>query len=184
MGKQPEKTTSKPDEFGVDGDGKARGARFAEFNERALKFALDLGLVGVHPASPALTELAMKLPAGRLYASGKAFIPNVRREVVKELNAILGSRTDTSQQHRPSSPATAEPQSITVASGLPRDWSSIGVGQAVLVEDGPDDGFWICLVVQRQADILTLRLRDYPKQRQQYVRHITQVALLYPGPQA
>ena len=55
MGKQPEKTAPKPDElfaFGVDIDGKARGARFAVFNERALKFALDLGLVGVYPASP------------------------------------------------------------------------------------------------------------------------------------
>lgn len=186
MGKQPEKkATDTADQFfvfGIDSDGKPRGARFTEFSDRALKFALDMGMVGVHPASPAFTEMAMKLPAGRLYASGKAFVPNVKREAVKELNAILSSAGDTSQQHRSSS--SGEPQASTVASGLPRDWTSIEVGHAVLIEEAPEDGFWACLVVKREADILTLRLRDYPKQRQQYVRHITQVALLYPGPEA
>ena len=189
MGKQSEKkATNTPDQFfvfGIDSTGKSRGARFAEFNDRALKFALDIGMVGVHPASPAFTELAMKLPAGRLYASGKAFIPNVRRDAVKELNAILGSAGDTSQQHRP--PTTnGEPQGSsisTIASGLPRSWESIEVGQVVLAEeDGVNEGYWACVVVKREADILTLRLRDYPKQKQQYVRHVAQVALIYPGP--
>ena len=127
----------------------------------------------------------MKLPVGRLYASGKAFIPNVRRDAVKELNAILGSAGDTSQQHRP--PTTnGEPQGSsisTIASGLPRSWESIEVGQVVLAEeDGVNEGYWACVVVKREADILTLRLRDYPKQKQQYVRHVAQVALIYPGP--
>jgi hypothetical protein len=166
MGKQPEKKViNAPDQFfvfGIDSAGKPRGARFTEFNDRALKFALSIGMVGVHPASPAFAELAMKLPAGRLYASGKAFIPNVRRDAVKDLNAIVSSAGDTSQQHRPSPPAAAEPQAGAVASGLPRDWSGIEVGQAVLVEEGPEDGFWACLVIKREADILTLRLRDYP----------------------
>src|SRR6476619_6696089 len=109
MGKQSEKkTTGAPDKFfvfGIDSTGKSRGARFPEFNDRVLKFALSIGMVGVHPASPAFTELAMKLPAGRLYASGKAFIPNTQRAAVKELNAILSSAGDASQQHR-LSPAT------------------------------------------------------------------------------
>ena len=100
MGKQPEKKVADVSDqffvFGIDSIGKSRGARFSEFNDRALKFALSIGLVGVHPASPAFTELAMKLPAGRLYASGKAFIPNIRRDAVKELNAILSSAGDTS----------------------------------------------------------------------------------------
>ena len=184
MGKQSEKkSTDAPDQFfvfGVDNAGKARGARFTEFNDRALKFALDTGLVGVHPASPAFAELAMKLPVGRLYASGKAFIPNIRRDAVKELSAILTSAGDTSQQHR--SPATnGEPQ--TLASGLPRSWESIEVGQVVLAEeDAVNEGYWACIVVKREADILTLRLRDFPKQKQQYVRHVAQVALIYPGP--
>jgi hypothetical protein len=184
MGKPSvKKTTNAPDQFfvfGIDNTGKPCGARFAEFNDRALKFALEIGMIGVHPASPAFTELAMKLPAGRLYASGKAFIPNIRRDVVKELNAILSSAADTSQQHRPPS-TNGQPQ--TIASGLPRSWDSIEVGQVVLAEeDAVNEGYWACIVVKREADILTLRLRDFPKQKQQYVRNVAQVALIYPGP--
>jgi hypothetical protein len=187
MGKQADKkVTNAADKFfvfGIDSTGKSRGARFPEFNERASKFALDIGLIGVHPASPEFTERAMKLPAGRLYASGKGFIPNIRRETVKELNAILSSAGDTSQQHR-LSPATEGAENTTgVASGLPKDWSSIEVGQVVLAEeDGVNEGYWACFVVKREGDILTLRLRDFPKQRQKYVRHVAQVALIYPGP--
>ena len=89
------------------------------------------------------------------------------------------------QQHRP--PTTnGEPQGYsisTIASGLPRSWDSIEVGQTVLAEeDGVNEGYWACVVVKREADILTLRLRDFPKQKQQYVRHVAQVALIYPGP--
>jgi hypothetical protein len=183
MGKQPEKTTSKPDEFfafGADSDGKARGARFAEFNERALKFALDLGLVGVYPASPAFTELAMKLPPGRLYSSGKGFIPNVRIDLVQKLNAALSKAGDESRQHKaPEQPAD---RSNPIMSGLPKSWAEIGVGQLVLATgDEPDDGYWPCIVMKRLDDVLTLRLRDYPKQGL-YVRHLAQVALLNPGP--
>jgi len=190
MGKQSNKKATRMADkffvFGIDSAGKPRGARFADFNDRALKFALEIGMVGVHPASPTFTEQAMKLPPGRLYASGKAFIPNIRRDVVKELNAILSSAGETSQQHRSSPPterANDSPSELPIASGLPRSWDSIEVGQVVLAEeDGINEGYWACLVVKREGDVLTLRLRDFPKQRQQYVRHVAQVALIYPGP--
>ena len=51
MGKQQDKkAATTPDKFfvfGMDDKGKPRGARFAEFNERALNFAVDLMLTGV-----------------------------------------------------------------------------------------------------------------------------------------
>jgi hypothetical protein len=180
VGKQQDKPNATPDKlfvFGVDGEGKPRGARFSDFNERALKFALDLGLVGVYPASPAFTELAVKLPPGRLYSSGKGFIPNVRKDLVEKLNLALATAGDESQQHRP------PPRDIVAspASGLPKSWDDIGVGQLVLATgDEPDDGYWECIVLKRQDNVLTLRLRDYPKQGT-YVRHLAQVALLNPG---
>lgn len=190
MGKQSEKKSADtPDQFfvfGVDSTGKPRGARFSDFNDRALKFALEIGMVGVHPASPEFTEHAMKLPAGRLYASGKAFIPNIRRDAVEKLNKILSSVGDESQQHRlspPNEPTQNSTGELPIASGLPTSWNSIEVGQVVLAEeDEVNEGYWACIVVKREADILTLRLRDFPKQRQQYVRHVAQVALIYPGP--
>src|SRR5690242_13230500 len=164
---QEQKASTTPDKFfvfGIDGDGKPRGARFSDFNDRALKFALEIGMIGVHPASPAFTEHAMKLPTGRLYASGKAFIPNIRRDLVEKLNTILSVAGDASQQHRlPSSPAERAEASIgetPKASGLPRSWDSIEVGQVVLAEeDGTNEGYWACVVVKKEGDVLTLRLR-------------------------
>jgi len=185
MGKQKEKKTAEPSGqffvFGIDEDGKPRGARFAEFNERVLNFALGLGLIGVHPASAKFSELAMKLPPGRLYTSGKGFIPNVRRDLVKSLNEVLSSPNDESQKHQ--RPNDGRADGNRPVAGLPRSWDQIAVGQLVLATgDEPQDGFWECVVESRHEDVLTLRLRDYPEQGT-YVRHLAQVALLHPGPE-
>jgi hypothetical protein len=183
MGKQKEKNAAELAipffVFGIDSEGKPRGARFADYNERALDFALGLGLIGVHPASPKFSEMASKLPLGRLYTSGKGFIPNVRRDVIKSLNAVLASPGDESQTHQRANDGSAS----TLAHGLPRNWDQIAVGQLVLATgDEPRDGFWECIVEAREDQVLTLRLRDYPEQGT-YVRHLAQVALLHPGPE-
>jgi hypothetical protein len=189
MGKQPEKkTASGPDTlfvFGVDEDGKPRGARFAEFNEKVVSAAAQMKLASVHPASPAVTEIGMKLPVGRLYASGKAFVPPIRRDLLGKLKAALEAPGDDSHVHQPApapSPEKARAGGV-VAAGLPRTWESIDVGQLVLVEDDdPGYGWWPCLVTKRDGQVLTLRLRDYPD-KGTYVRHIAQVGLVNPGPE-
>jgi hypothetical protein len=193
MGKQQEKkTTNAPDQFfvfGIDADGKPRGARFAEFNKRGLSFALDLGLIGVHPASPEFAELGMKLPPGRLYASGKGFIPNIRRDLIEKLSSALTAPGETSNQHRPPPVAQTDdgsPQVRTISpitSGLPRSWDSIQPGHVVIIHESPADGWWEALVLTREAEILTLRFRDFPRQPQ-FQRHVSQVALINPGPEA
>ncbi|MDA9467523.1 hypothetical protein XH87_23550 [Bradyrhizobium sp. CCBAU 53415] len=75
MGKQPEKKTANaPDKlfvFGLDEDGKPRGARFAEFNEKVVSAAAQMKLASVHPASAAVTEIGMKLPVGRLMQAAR-----------------------------------------------------------------------------------------------------------------
>jgi hypothetical protein len=190
MGKQPEKkTTNTPDKlfvFGVDDDGKPRGARFSEFNERVVSAAGQMKLTFVHPASAAFTEVAMKLPIGRLYASGKAFVPPIRRDLLVKLKAVLEAPGDGSQVHQPTPAQTAERTNAAggvAAAGLPRTWDSIDVGQLVLVEDDdPGYGWWPCLVTKREDQVLTLRLRDYPD-KGTYVRHVAQVGLLNPGPE-
>ena len=189
MGKQPEKkaanATDKLFVFGLDEDGKPRGARFAEFNEKVVSAAAQMKLASVHPASPAVTEIGMKLPVGRLYASGKAFVPPIRRDLLGKLKAALDTPGDGSQVKQPApapSPEEARAGDV-VAAGLPRTWESIAVGQLVLVEDDdPGFGWWPCLVTERNKDVLTLRLRDYPD-KGTYVRHIAQVGLVNPGPE-
>ncbi|TQF27462.1 hypothetical protein UNPF46_30865 [Bradyrhizobium sp. UNPF46] len=188
MGKQQDKKTANaPDKlfvFGLDEDGKPRGARFPEFNEKVVSAAAQMKLASVHPASPAVTEIGMKLPVGRLYASGKAFVPPIRRDLVGKLKAALETAGDESHVHQPAPPPEKAKAAGTVAAaGLPRTWESIAVGQLVLVEDDdPEFGWWPCLVTKRDDQVLTLRLRDYPD-KGTYVRHIAQVGLINPGPE-
>lgn len=171
--------------FGIDEEGKPRGARFAELNDKVLSAASGMKLKCVHSASAAFKGIAMKLPVGRLYASGKAFVPPVRRDFVDKLNAVLAAPGDGSQIQEPSPGSTDEPTTpsdepkVRVA-GLPKTWDSVDVGSVVLAMDGPEDGWWECVVLKREDSVLTLRLRDYPKQGT-YIRHLTQVALINPG---
>lgn len=100
MGKRTDKkVAAEPDKFfvlGFDNKGKPRGARFAEYNERVLNFVSDLMLTSVYPASAAFTDVAMKLPPGRIYSSGKAFIPPIKRDLVEKLAHILNTPGDES----------------------------------------------------------------------------------------
>jgi hypothetical protein len=171
--------------LGLDG-GKPRGARFAERTDMAVNAALNMGLSCIYPASAAFTELAAKLPRGRVYASGKAFVPNVRRDVYDKLVAIAEAASDDSVVHRAVSSATtrASPRVACVSPalpGLPRSWDGVGIGHMVLVHESPSDGWWEAVVVSRDDEILTLKFRDYPKQPT-FVRHISTIALVNPGP--
>src|SRR5260370_24388592 len=78
--------------------------RVAQHNDRVVNAALDLSLNAVKVASPAFAEAAKKLPEGRLYASGKAFIPNVKQSLHDELVSILRQPGDTSEAYKLTNP--------------------------------------------------------------------------------
>jgi hypothetical protein len=140
-------------------------------------------------ASPAFAEAAKKLPEGRLYASGKTFIPNIKQALHDELFQIVREPGDTSQAYKldpkpsqssddPSAPPVRCMSPIT--SGLPRSWEAIDVGHMVLAHESPADGWWEAVVIKREDDILTLRYRDAPK-LPTFIRHLSTVALVNPG---
>ena len=199
MARQKDKKASTtPDKFfvlGFDNNGKPRGARFAEYNERVLNFVSDLMLTSVFPASSAFAEAAMKLPQGRIYSSGKAFIPPIKRDLVEKLAAVLNTPGDESKTFRLAHPPGQTPEdegnpeeakirtTSPIAFGLPRSWDSIQPGHVVLILESPSDGWWEATVLEREDEILTLRFRDYPRQPK-FQRHISQVALINPGPLA
>ena len=82
----------------------------------------------------------------------------------------------------PADVATSEVKCISpITSGLPRSWEGITVGHMVLLHESPEDGWWEGIVIKREDDLLTLRLRDFPKQGT-FIRHINTVALVNPGP--
>lgn len=178
--------------LGLDEAGKPRGARFKDCLDRTVSIALDMKLTCIHPASASFAELGMKLPQGRIYASGKAFVPNIRRDLYEKLKARLAQPEDDSSTHRlenPPSQSTADgnpvPNNALCVSptigGLPRSWETVDVGHMVLIHESPEDGWWEAVVVAREDEVLTLRFRDYPKQPT-VVRHLSAVALVNPGP--
>jgi len=179
--------------FGLDENGKPRGARFNDVKDDVANAALSMKCwVVVDPMVPAeFVPLGMKLPVGRLYASGRAFIPNIRRDLYDKLLATKGK--DAGFQHpwehgeppvggvlvdTTSTPGVAYVSPL--APGLPHSWEAIQVGHMVLIHESPEDGWWEALVIQRENEILTLRFRDYPR-LPTMVRHISTVALVNPG---
>jgi hypothetical protein len=63
---------------------------------------------------------------------------------------------------------------------LPQTWQSIGIGDLVVANDSREDGWYEAIVVEANDDMLTLRWRDYPRERR-IVRHRLRLGLLYPG---
>jgi hypothetical protein len=199
------KKTSKPDGistaqlfvYGMDETGKPKGARFpAAEAEKVLPVATTMKLQSRQDCSEEATALGMKLPVGRIYARGKAFIPNIKRDLYDRLSTVMGPTTAELDQPQPeqsissststgqhSSPAPTETGAVLppLASGLPQNWESIAAGNMLLVDAGPGEGWWEAIVVSRDNEILTLRYRDYPKVPK-IERHISTVALINPRP--
>src|ERR1700722_294965 len=181
--------------FGLDENGKPRGARFTQgLNDRVVSAALDMNCRVIQNHSAALTALGMKLPVGRVYASGKAFIPNIRRDLYDNLEAprqqppeeIEGvTPVSLFKERQTAGEISDKPANVAcnspMISGLPKSWENIAVGHMVLAFEGPGEGWWEAVVVNREEEILTLRYRDYPKVKN-FQRHITTVALINPGP--
>lgn len=176
--------------FGVDETGQTRGARFLEAKPEIEAAAQDLQLRVVKNPTGAFAELAMRLPIGRMYASGKAFIPNVRAD----LHAKLVEAEKSAFQVTDALAAGIQPEALDNLTGipdngpraplptypqLPDDWQSIEVGHLVLLNGGATVGHWEAVVIELQQNILTLRLRDYPEQGT-FLRHRYSVALLNP----
>jgi hypothetical protein len=175
--------------LGLDLDNKPRGGRFDKVDDRIVSVALDLGLAAVIKASTEFGQIAQKLPAGRLYASGKAFIPAIKEALLTDLMTVLRKPGDESEAYRlekrpkkdGEEPAARCKSPIT--SGLPRSWEEVDVGHMVLAHEGYEDGWWEAVVVKREDDILTLQYRDSPK-LPTFVRHLNTVGLVNPGPLA
>jgi hypothetical protein len=159
--------------FGLDESQKPKAARFSSgqsdlVNKAAQAMQLRVAVVATQNG-PA-TEIAKKLPVGRLYSNGKGFVPNIRRDLYSKLTGVLGVESGL-----PAAPGEPE---IPLASGLPRNWDELAPGHLVIAKEARhEDGWWEAIVLERNGDMLTLRWRDYPTQPK-VMRHRTAVALL------
>jgi hypothetical protein len=161
--------------LGRDEAGKPQAARFpASQLDLATKAAKAMNLVIGKAGGPALAELAEKLPTGRLYATGRGFVPSVRRN----LYDMIVEQLKLAGQPVPGETDQAAPEQT--APGLPATWDDIAVGHLVIAHESAIEGWWEAIVLARDGEMLTLKWRDYNQPN--VVRHAGSVALLKPGP--
>jgi hypothetical protein len=171
--------------FGIDSHGKPTAARFGK-NAATLarKAASQLQLRTISGDDPKIADIAARLPVGRVHATGKAFVPFVRRDLYDKRIAAAGNGNGSSPApgSHAGGAATANPPNGNP--NLPRSWDQIALGDLVVAqEDDPADGWYEAIVVEVANDMFTLRWRDYPRLRR-ITRHRLRLGLLYPGPQA
>jgi len=158
--------------FGLDEHGKPKGARFGQDHAAlAAKAAAALKLQVLAVTNGTLAQLAAKLPIGRVHANGGRFLSSIRRDVYTKLVAAGGADATP-----PNGQAEALPQG---KGDGPRHWDEIAPGHVVVAQDTPTEGWYEAVVVERQGEMLSLRWRDYPRERK-FARHRLALALLYP----
>jgi hypothetical protein len=170
--------------FGIDSRGKPKAARFGrEHASLAIKAATQLQLNVLASNDPRVAEIAARLPVGRVHATGRTFVPFIRRDLYDKLVAAAPNENF----HQPPTPPS-ETRGNAAGSrppgsppNLPRNWHEIGVGDLVLAQEDPEDGWYEVIVVEVANDMFTLRWRDYPRYRR-ITRHRLRLGLLYPGP--
>jgi hypothetical protein len=154
--------------FGADEYAKPRAAKFAaEDTELLAKAAEAMHLRLVEVTEPEVAELAAGLPTGRLHANGKGLVPYVKGDVYNELMCA------TLATEPPLNNPDPAPQD------LPRSWDDLAVGHLVIAKESLEMGWWEAIVIERTADLVRLRYRDYP-QYPPTVRHRSVVALISP----
>lgn len=158
--------------LGYDDQQKPRGARFQGADAKLVtEAAKAMGLNVYEAATDELTGLAKKLPVGRLYSTGKGFVPNIRQNLYSQVIAALALEPQAAVGK------DQEPPLPTVASGLPKSWDEIAPGHLIIAEETAEYGWWPAVVIERNGDMLTLRFRDFPK-LPKFSRHRAAVALV------
>jgi hypothetical protein len=177
--------------FGLDANNKPVGARFPTSETKVFE-VVKARKLDSHPAyNDEWAALGMQLPVGRIYARGKAFIPNIPQALYNKLRAALeeyershggppATVAPTTEPKKGTAKPATEASAAPVASGYPKTWEEIAPGHLVLAQESLPEGWWEAIVVSRDKDILTLRYRDYPR-AQKISRHVATIALLNPG---
>ena len=161
--------------LGFDEQQKPCGARFVGGKpDLVAKAAQLMGLKVYKVASPDVAAVAKKLPIGRLYANGRALVPNVRQTVYSDVIVALAAEPQQGAVGPDDDNA-----STPAARGLPRNWDEIASGHLVIAQESLDYGWWEAIVIDRKDDMFTLRFRDYPK-LPKFFRHRSAIALMSP----
>jgi hypothetical protein len=178
--------------FGPDKDGKPHASWFTEADVAlATKAAGVMGMRTLQITDEAALAISAQLPQGRVFASGRAFVPFVAKGMYGRLSALAGpcevtapaegAKAADGPANAPGGPSTIETPSEGEDGRYPRSWASVGVGSLVLISEGEQDGWYEAEVVEaKTGGIYTLRWRDWPD-LPLLVRRREHMALLHPN---
>ena len=185
--------------FGRDEAGKAHGSSFAQAEATlATKAAALMNLRVLPIRTEAERALATRVPKGRVFASGKAFVPFIKASLYLELqtaalnsgitplNPPTASTAGGGGQVKPGAPQLPPPTKLPRSVGTakqPCGWADIQVGAIVLTMEPPyRDWFEAEVVAVQGEDLLTLCWRDWPE-LPPVVRRRVQLGLMHPAHQ-
>lgn len=176
--------------FGLDETKRPHASAFlAPQAELAEKAAGLMGMAALRLATDEQKALAAKLPKGRVFASGRAFVPFVRAGLYKAIVAAAGGLGQTAPSACAASADSpkadaggATPATVAEPAAPPRPagWADIQVGSVVLATTGPDQGWYEAEVIEILDDLLKLRWRSWPEEPV-FARRFSQVGLLPPN---
>ncbi|MCJ2135111.1 hypothetical protein MKK69_13760 [Methylobacterium sp. J-026] len=182
--------------FGADKDGKPHASWFAEPDTSlATKAAGVMNMRALPLSTEAHQNIATELPQGRVFSSGRAFVPFVKKGVYDRLSVLAGPAEVTASIN----PAPGAAVALTSAAATsdvgdqtpkapssgearyPRSWVGVVVGSLVLITEGEQDGWYEAEVIEAKAGgIFSLRWRDWPD-LPLLVRRREHMALLHPN---
>ena len=142
-----------------------------------MKAATQLQLNVLASNDPKVAEIAARLPVGRVHATGRMFVPFIRHDLYDQLVAAAADGNGHPTRPPNGSSGTSGSTPGGSAPHMPRNWREIGVGDLVVAQEGPEEGWYEAIVVEAAGDMLTLRWRDYPRERR-IVRHRLRLGLL------
>ncbi|RVH97623.1 hypothetical protein [Sinorhizobium meliloti] len=174
---------------GLDDQGRPHASWFDDGDAAAVAADLmDMALIEV--SNDELAAIAKHLPRGKLFDSGKAFVPFVKRTTYDQLAKYLDDDYIAAAAARVEAAAAAVSAAAEdyakaskgeVPARQPEDWSKLLVGDLVLARDIPEEGWFEALVVGQAAeDRFRLRWRDWPD-LPEFTRAIADIALLHPN---
>jgi hypothetical protein len=174
--------------LGIDMSDKPHASRFAERDATFVVRAAEL--MGFHvirvPAdSTELHAIAERLPLGKIFATGRAFVPFVGRSAFDKLATLVeGGVTIEARAMSGALPVYPLADMFTTEAVNTADalWAKVEVGSVVLAAQ-PDvygPGWWEGVVVDVNGDDLTLRWMDTPSEEPFHASRCD-IALRHPG---
>nr|WP_321442577.1 hypothetical protein [uncultured Cohaesibacter sp.] len=175
-----------------DASGVARGSWFAASDAKVAKAsAKAAGSVAVAVKGPDRMGLANRVPKGRIFDSGKLFMPRIQGEVFDQLLGFapkahkapqlqLVTSGDEAKAKTPNEAASAARGTSDIEGKVPDEWSKLGVGSLVLARDVEEESFYLAVIIGKAGPInFTLRWRDYPDEPN-FQRQVSDLAMLHP----